>query len=253
MNNKVSQNDEFGVKNPTWLPTCHSTNTYVHEWLKGNDCEDGWLVYTFDQTRGRGQAGTSWESEPDKNLTFTKVYKLPFLIPKDQFLLNMAVSLGIVQFLNEMDIKAEIKWPNDIYVGRKKIAGILIENQLRGAQFRYSAIGVGLNVNQNSFNVIKATSMMLVVEKQYDLQDSLKKLCGCLDTQVSRLHIESQKIKEEYIEKLFQKNIIATYKSLVGSMVFEGILKGINDKGNLIIDTEWGPVEFGFKEIDFMI
>jgi BirA family biotin operon repressor/biotin-[acetyl-CoA-carboxylase] ligase len=251
LTNNISQNQGNLIKNTLFLPTCHSTNSYAHNWLSEHEVDEGWAVYTFRQTNGRGQGDNTWESEPDKNLTFSVVYKPDYLLPKDQFWLNMATSLGILSFLKSMCISAKVKWPNDVYVNGKKMAGMLIENQLRGNSFRHSIIGIGLNVNQKEFKTANATSMMLATNQEYNLKECLKVLLQHIDYQINRLkNVELKAISEEYTHNMFQYNTPALYKT--GELIFTGTITGVDETGRLTIQTSQGEKIFNLKEIKFL-
>lgn len=136
------------------LETARSTNTYARETLTATDDLTPVVVVTDNQTAGRGQRGNSWESEPGKNLTFSLVVFPRWLSASHQFELSMLVSVGIVNALRKCVDKPEwlkVKWPNDIYFGDKKLAGILIENSVSDGRIERSVIGIGLNVNQKEF------------------------------------------------------------------------------------------------------
>jgi biotin-[acetyl-CoA-carboxylase] ligase BirA-like protein len=128
----------------------------------------------MSQTSGRGQRGNTWLSEPGANLLFSIVLKfegedrqrrsaVPVVLAYDQFVISQIASLSVVDLLGAHDIQARIKWPNDIYVGNRKICGMLIENAVRGKWISSSIIGIGLNVNQRNFdvNLPNPTSMAL--------------------------------------------------------------------------------------------
>ena len=209
-------------------------------------------MYTFDQTKGRGQQGNVWESEPNKNLTFSMVFKPEYLNPKDQFQLNMVVSLAIVEFLADLGVKAEIKWPNDIFVNHRKIAGILIENRLRGDFFKAAIVGIGLNVNQQLFKTQRATSVFMQNGKEFDLVQSLNYIQNILFNHVERLRIgKTDWIKKEYNSNLYLRNKPSVFKH--GDDSFVGSIKGVDEYGMLQIQTENGLFIFGLKEIKFPI
>src|SRR5690606_28910585 len=104
-----------------------------------------------NQTQGRGQRDNSWLSEPNSNITFSFVLYPTFLNLQKHFILNMLISLGIVDWLKSLSVKASIKWPNDIMIGDKKVTGILIENSSNSREIKQSVIGIGVNVNQKQF------------------------------------------------------------------------------------------------------
>lgn len=240
-------------KNTVWLTTCHSTNSYAIEWAKQHDILDGWVVYTFRQTNGRGQANNVWESEMDQNLTFSMVHTLPFLPPKDQFQLNMAVAIGVAAFLKGQGLDARIKWPNDLYVGNKKIGGILIENQLRGNRFRFSVIGVGLNINQTDFASPLACSLRQLTGVSHDLVACLEKVISCIEEQIAALERNGEEIREKYHGALYLLNSKALFRSVLEDKVWEGTIKGVDENGKLIIATEEGEKRFGLKEVIYVL
>lgn len=115
------------------------------------DLEPYTMVMARRQTKGRGQRGNSWESEDGKNLTFSMKARPDWLHPSRQFAISEATSIAIVTLLKEYGIAASVKWPNDIYVGHRKICGILIDHSLQGMEITGSVISAGLNVNQIRF------------------------------------------------------------------------------------------------------
>ena len=132
-----------------WFDTIDSTNK---EALRLIDTADDFTVIATEyQTSGRGQKGTNWESAPGKNLTFSIILKPDTVRAEKQFVISQIVALGVTSYLNKLSIKAKIKWPNDIYVGDKKICGILIENFVEGANLSASIVGVGPYTGWMSF------------------------------------------------------------------------------------------------------
>ena len=156
-----------------WLESVDSTNEECRRRI--SDIDNLSVVAALSQSSGRGQRGNVWLSEAGQNLTFSIVLKFPInvmageiepLHAYDQFVLSEIAALSVVDMLAEHDIQAKIKWPNDIYVGDRKICGMLIENSLRGEWIQHSIIGIGLNVNQRNFDVSlpNPTSMVLCSE-----------------------------------------------------------------------------------------
>ena len=128
-----------------------STNSHAASLLRDNKVSEGAVIYTNYQSAGRGQGGNKWESEENKNLLISIVLFPSMISPADQFLLSMAVSLGICDFLDRYISAISIKWPNDIYVKNDKIAGILIENSIMGDHIENTIAGIGININQEKF------------------------------------------------------------------------------------------------------
>lgn len=137
-----------------WVDEAPSTNSLLSRIVAQTPAPipDMTSVAVRHQTSGRGQRGNSWESEPGKNLTISYLHYPPeSLHPADQFAISEATALAVADLLKDYDIKARIKWPNDIYTGDFKICGILIEHSILSQSISHSIIGIGLNVNQTRF------------------------------------------------------------------------------------------------------
>ena len=134
------------------LNAIDSTNSYLKELAQKSTLENFTVVLAKQQTLGRGQLGTTWVSDQGKNLTFSLLVNFNNFNIQDQFYLSMAVSLGLISALRAyIGMSLKIKWPNDILAEKDKLAGILIENVLKGPIIHHSIIGIGLNVNQLEF------------------------------------------------------------------------------------------------------
>lgn len=131
------------------LESVDSTNNYAK--ANAASLPSPTMVVAREQTAGRGQRGNSWESEPGANLTFSVFVRLPEFPARRQFAVSEAVALAVADTLGVFGVQAKVKWPNDIYVGDRKICGILIEHALMGAELMHTVIGVGINVNQKRF------------------------------------------------------------------------------------------------------
>ena len=141
------------------LENVDSTNNYTANLLLKGEVDSGTVILADKQTQGRGQRGSVWSSNSGENMLFSLFLSTEILSVNDQFLLSQFVSVSLIQMLRNIGLNAEVKWPNDIYINNKKVAGILIENQLSGYTLKSSIIGVGLNVNQKLFENISATSL----------------------------------------------------------------------------------------------
>lgn len=234
-----------------------STNNYAKEYLAKSSPIDGTVILADEQFAGRGQTGTIWLSDANKNLTFSIIYQTSFLRATEQFWLNMAISLGIssaihsiIQQFNNSTIK--IKWPNDIYINDKKVAGILIENTISGMHLKYSVIGIGLNVNQDDFpKDINATSLKLILGNEADKNKILEAILISIEKYFLLLKERKfERLKKEYIENLYRYNIVSKFKK--EEVIFEGKITDIDEIGNLILETSTGIQKFGFKEIRFL-
>ncbi len=151
-----------------------STNTLMREAVALYDHGD--VLVARAQTAGRGQRGNSWEAEPGKNLTFSLMLRPRAIRPADAFVLSMAVSVGIVKALRRLTgLEVKLKWPNDVYVGDLKLAGILIENAFGSSGISHSVVGIGLNVNQERFvsDAPNPVSMAMLSGREFDREEVL--------------------------------------------------------------------------------
>ena len=181
-----------------WFKSLDSTNEEARRHI--SDIDNLSVLSALEQTDGRGQRGNTWTSNAGENLMFSIVLKSPVLMAEDHFALNEIAALSVADFLSTYGIKAEIKWPNDIYVGEKKICGILIENSFRGKTISSSIIGIGLNINQRNFNVNlpNPTSMVLCLP---DLNcHSVSPECN---SDSSQYHSDSSQCHSERSEESF--------------------------------------------------
>jgi BirA family biotin operon repressor/biotin-[acetyl-CoA-carboxylase] ligase len=241
--------------NLIFIKSLPSTNTYVSELAKSNDLPEGTIVYTNYQSAGRGQIGKHWESEEGKNLLISIILYPTIVNPADQFILSMIISLGICDFLKRYLPACTIKWPNDIYIGNDKIAGILIENTIMGDQIENTIAGIGLNINQQIFTsgAPNPVSLSLITGENYDLNTCLNQLSSDLDRRYTQLFQEDQhKIRQEYSSQLYRINGWYDFRDLNG--VFNGRIKSVTPDGRLQIENRAGNIKvYSFNEIDFIL
>ena len=216
---------------------------------------EGTVIITDNQTAGRGQRGNSWEASTGENLTFSLILKPNFLKASDQFQLNVAISMGVFDFLSEfIDENLKVKWSNDIYYGDKKMGGILIENSLQGYQIGHSIIGIGLNINQTEFSNKAATSLRKITQNplKYDLSELLKKLLESIE--INYLKIKNNDynlLKIKYLNNLYRFEEYHYFRK--NGQQFTGKIIGINETGKLGIETNGNVIYFDFKEVEFVI
>ena len=163
-----------------WLERVDSTNDEARRHI--SEIDNLSVVSALEQTKGRGQRGNRWSSQPGENLTFRLVVKDFRIKANEQSAISQATALSLVDLLSRHEIKARIKWPNDIYAGDEKICGILIENSLKGSEIDWSIIGIGLNVNQTAFpeDLPNPTSMKLCTgnSNPYNTREILEEFMG---------------------------------------------------------------------------
>lgn len=232
-----------------------STNLECERLLKEKKWPEGTVIIAKEQFAGRGQRGNTWESKPFSNLTVSYILYPKLQFPQEQFLLIQMVSLGIKDFLSHLTLKnVTIKWPNDIMVNDKKIAGILIQNSISRNQFNYSIVGIGLNVNQTVFpdNIGNPTSLENEGVVNNDLNSVLNTLSFFIEKRYMQLKSRKhEKIEEDYLFSLYRKNIKSSFKDM-NNYFFEGKIIDVNEKGQLRILVEEKIKEYNFKEISFV-
>ncbi|MGE3652646.1 MAG: biotin--[acetyl-CoA-carboxylase] ligase [Flavobacteriales bacterium] len=228
-----------------------STNVFLQEMLANSTCFEGLVVVAKNQVQGKGQRGNTWESENGKNLTFSILLK-PNVLIEEQFVLSQVVSLGIYDFLAKMGFEqVAIKWPNDIYVDGKKIAGILIENTLSANKISNCIVGVGLNVNQTQFSTnLNATSLAILTDKEVDLEQLLSDLLKHIEYRYLQLKAsKNTQLKQDYL------NVLLGYQKplhyLVNNGRVTGIIRGVSAIGKLQVEINAQLKEFDLKEISF--
>ncbi len=252
--NKIQPKTLFTGKNSIYLPSCHSTNDYLLEKIQREEVDEGFIVSTDFQTQGKGQRGATWLSDAAKNLMFTILLKPDFLPVSDQFRLNIAVSLGIYDTLADLNIPGlKIKWPNDIFVGNRKLGGVLIESLITRNRMGSALVGTGLNVNQESFSLPHATSLKIESGgTEFDRVKLLENLCERLELRYLQLpELEWIDLKRQFEEKLFRIDEWHTFKK--GNDLFEGKIRGITRTGQLLIETKFGLNQFENKEFEYLI
>lgn len=210
---------------------------------------NGTVLITNDQYAGRGQAGNQWTSQPGVNLTFS-IYLSDAGEVASQFQLNIFITLGIVDFLKNSGLSAQVKWPNDILVGGKKICGVLIENAVGGNRISQSIIGIGLNVNQKTDLPDGATGMALLTGSEFSLQKCFGDLVLALETRyVQWKSGKSYLLKQEWLNNLYLKD--EPHIFTVNGTLLHGTISGIDETGRLQVLTPNGMRIFSFKEIIF--
>ena len=240
-----------------WYNTIDSTNSEALRRLP--ELESGTVLAAREQTAGRGQRGNTWFTEPGKNLTFSIVQKFHpgELKATDAFWLNYVISVAVADFLRNYGVNCKVKWPNDVYVGRKKICGILIENVLDGAYLGASVIGVGLNINQREFpQLANATSLCCITGEEYPLEECLDKLLAGFEGWLPYLD-KREELFSAYSNYLFNLDVNARYHDYIEEREYTGKIKGVSEDGRLMIwdlETPGKPIRYyRFKEVGYII
>ena len=236
-------------KNIIYLKQIDSTNNYAISRIKDPSFKLPCVIFSDYQSKGKGQYGKKWHSERGKNLLSSFVLKSSINI-NDQFIINAMFSLSVRDLLVNIGLKnTTLKWPNDILVDSKKIAGILINNKIYEEKIIYSILGLGLNINQVNFPNFERepTSIVNEINFKYDIKSILDDL---ITNFVNRYLQDHDQLIEDYINALYMKDQVLRFSKQGNE--FQGIIKSITRSGYLIINVNNQDVSFLSSEIKFL-
>lgn len=252
------QNQKIDTKNANKqvikLAEVDSTNKFASTLSDQNSIGEGTIVVADFQTQGRGQKGKNWESHSGKNLLVSFIYFPSFLSIQDQFLLSKWVALAVQKTVAHFTkSEASIKWPNDIYIGPEKLAGLLLENSISGGKIKSCIAGIGLNVNQTEFDAsLNATSLKTITGNDFVLDDVL----NYLDEQMQHFYFLLQSGKhsildEMYLEKLYKRNVSS--KFIYRDEIITAKIEMVDKSGKLILEKENGEkITADLQQISFV-
>lgn len=215
----------------------------------------GAVIAARRQTAGRGQRGNSWESEPDRNLTFSMLLRPRRIEAVRQFELSMLVALGVCDALSAASgLEFKVKWPNDIYAGDKKISGILIENSLEGKRIARSIAGIGINVNQSSFvsDAPNPVSLFNLTGRVYRLDELLRDIQRTIIGRFDKYETspDAEALTDEYVSRLWRGNGFYKWRDAASDRIFEAEIAGVASDGILTLTDRNGcPHSYAFKEV----
>jgi BirA family biotin operon repressor/biotin-[acetyl-CoA-carboxylase] ligase len=246
------------------FPALDSTNAFALKLLSQIRPKPGTVVFTDYQTAGRGQIGRGWHSDKGRNICMS-IITYPDIRPQNQFRLTIAASLAVratvAHFLGDDDT-ISVKWPNDIYIADKKIAGILIQTTIQGNRLTSCVTGIGLNVNETDFpdELPNPTSILKSLSRQpghqippIDIDLVKQKLLQELNWRLFESANTSKQFIEEYYRALYRRNIVSQFKLPDGTLQ-SGILLGTDSQGHLLIEWKNGNIiSYQHREIDFVI
>jgi BirA family biotin operon repressor/biotin-[acetyl-CoA-carboxylase] ligase len=236
------------------LDAIDSTNEFLKGLSNKQELENLTVVTAESQTKGKGQMGAVWVSEPSKNLIMSILVK-DFLTDIYQiFSLNILVSLAVIEVLESNKIPClSIKWPNDIMSYNKKIGGILIENSIKSNGAIISIVGLGLNVNQVTFeNLPKASSLAVICATEFDKEALLFSIVTTVEKNIVLWKQQSSFAWEKYKNMLFKKGVPMAFTAK-NNTNFMGIIQGVSLSGRLQVLLEDDSIsEFDSKEIQML-
>ena len=231
-----------------------STNTFTQNLVSKSKPTEGTVVFTHKQTAGKGQYGRKWESKSGQNITLSIVLKPTFLAIKDQFYLNIVTSLAVANTIEHyIKTDAKIKWPNDIYIGDLKTCGILIQNNISASQLISTIVGIGLNVNQTSFdpNIPNPTSLKLSTHQEHEVGEVRDTLFGEYESAYLKLKDgDHEELMEAYQSRMYRIGVLSKFK--IDEKIVEGKIDAINSMGQLVIEIDGRLESFSKTEIQYL-
>lgn len=234
----------------------NSTNVFLYDKISENNDISDTVVVAAHQTAGRGMGENRWESEAGMNLLFSIALNVSFLQAENQFKISQAVSVAILETLQSIlpSDNFYIKWPNDIYFGDNKLAGMLIQNTVEGCAMGISVVGIGLNVNQMEFSkdIPNPISLKQISGKDFDLDKVLDMLITNIKKTVESLRFtdSQEEIDRKYTAKSYRFGKWADY--FYQNQVKTMIIKGFDKYGRLLLhDKEGTGIVCDVKELRF--
>ena len=225
-----------------------STNTTALEWLKRNPNLNHSVIVAQSQEKGRGQRGTHWQDSEGKSLLMTLVIQPSQRKVEDRFTLSMIFSLAIHRALQDFSISSEIKWPNDVIMNRKKVGGILIETGIRGNFISHALFGLGLNLQNQPFEIPYASSVEKESGKLITVDDFLENLEFAFK---ALQHKTFEELKPIYLNHLIGHNATETFESQ--GLTFDGSIVDLEETGEIWIKKNSGEkLRYSFKEVKFI-
>ena len=236
------------------LPTIDSTNNYAKGLIREGLAKDGMVIFTEEQTQGRGQKNKKWESSKGENIMLSAILDATWLSIQDQFQLSCATALACSDFFSKYaGDETGIKWPNDLYWRDRKAGGILIENVIKGTNWEKAVVGIGININQTVFNHMKnnPVSLKQITGKSFDVPQLAKELCIFLGMRYKEL---SQGMFETHLqlynERLFKRNQQVSLKK--GKELISTTVECVNKDGRLQTNDQLQRT-FTHGEVEWML
>lgn len=244
-----------------YIKNIDSTSTELRRRMSAEELPHGYCISADFQTAGHGQATNHWESEDGKNLLFSLLLR-PSVIPaSEQFVITEIVTLAIINALQDyIRQRITIKWPNDIYVGDKKLCGILIENALCGPTIDTCIVGIGININQELFtsNAPNPISLKQLNGRDNDREEIFEEIYQNILRYYDYLadNWQNNDIKQslhyEYMNNLYRRVGYHNYSTPEGEK-FSAEIEEIGPQGHLTLRLQSGELRiFAFKEVIFI-
>lgn len=219
----------------------------------GEPLPDLYAVYSDFQTAGRGAGTNKWHSSRGLNI-LTSIYFETGLVAADQFVFNLWFATSTRRFLARYVPEVLIKWPNDLYVRDRKLAGDLTEHSVSGNRLDFTIAGIGINVNEEVFpsEIPNPTSLFLETGRKYDVGMLMDEYLAVLRERRPLLSTEHEAdLRVDYLSHLYRRD--ETHPYLVNGQQIDGIIRDIDRFGRLVLELPDGTREaYGFKEIAYL-
>ena len=235
------------------LATVDSTNNYAMAQMQNGTASHGTAYFAYEQTAGKGQRGKTWTTNHGENVILSVILTPDDAKLKDLFLLSATIANACYDFFKTYaGPDTRIKWPNDIYWRDRKTGGILIENALKGDRWLYSIAGIGLNINQTSFeeSLVNPASLKQITGDTYNPVLLAKELCVFLTSHYRRFHLAKDTILDDYNRHLYKLNNSVMVRT--GNMTFNTTIREVLPSGHLVTydSTER---KFDFGDIEWLL
>lgn len=237
----IKLNTEYIGRSFIYAEELDSTNTFLLDKKNGYDA-NGTVVFAEKQTKGRGRKDRVWYSVPEANLTFSVLLTKNKILNKYSSLINFAASLAVsVSIENLFQLRTDLKWPNDVLIDNKKTSGILIESLSQGSSIERLVVGIGVNVNQNSFQGTfnyPPTSIRIELGKEVEREKLLAEILNNFEFMIDKLKSDSEEVIEDWKSKC---RMIGERISISDSGIEKfGIFDDIDSNGFLLLKTKDG-------------
>jgi birA, biotin-[acetyl-CoA-carboxylase] ligase region len=236
------------------LDSVDSTNNYAMAQLHAGTAFHGTAYFAHEQRSGKGRRGKSWHTQKGKNIILSLVLNTGFLPVYQQFQLSMASSLACFDFLHRFVTDGlKIKWPNDLYWNDRKAGGLLIENIIKGDLWQWAVIGIGININQTTFNddLPNPVSLKQITGETYDTVSVAKELVVDILTRFDELRNNKfENLYHLYNQSLYKLNQQVRLKK--ENIVFETTITGVDRRGQLMTKNAM-EMNFDFDEVEWLL
>jgi len=243
------------IANFHFQPKVDSTNKTARKLFSNKEAKEGSIIYSFHQKNGKGRGENKWYSSENQSVCLSLIIEPEKLSFSSFFKLHMMTSIAIVEALEKYtpSESLKIKWPNDIYYKDKKLAGILITNDIAGEYIKASIIGVGVNINQNNFpnDIPNPISLKQITGKEHNIKSLLQDISQSLLENYDTLNSNLDFFNTKYHQRLYKLDILSEF--YIDNKVQEGIIKGIGEDGKLLLEQNKNIHAFDMDEIKFLI